>query len=145
MSQWTHFLGVVRFDSMNLNVWPKPPQVEKVALHEVNEIHRLFQSVSEPRGSEGPIDFETVLTNRGPTVVITGDLRDYGYDDLPEVVTWLNEVIFNINSFSNDKGWMIFIRDSFIRCEVESNSDMIAIQYDHDKKEFQLTKYNEIT
>jgi len=36
MSQWTHILGIIRFDSFNMNVWPEPENKHKTVLKELN-------------------------------------------------------------------------------------------------------------
>ena len=114
MSQWTHFLGVVRFDSLFLNVYPEPANKTRLAAAQVEKVHRLLQRGCVPMGSEGPIEFETVQTGRGPTVVIVGDLRDFGSDkDLQSVVDWLNQLTGEEREIG---GW---IRDAFVRCAVE--------------------------
>jgi len=141
MSQWTHFLGIVRFDSMNLNVWPEPPDKNNLGLQEVKIIHKLVQMTSEPRGSEGPIQYETILTNRGPTVVITGDLRDFGYEDLKDVVGWLNYLLKIINEYALKNKWMIFIRDAIVNCDVEYYGDKLLIELNEDCDKFILNTY----
>jgi hypothetical protein len=142
MSKWTHFLGVIRFDSFNLNVRPEPPQKDKLVSIEVNAIHKLFQSIMEPRGSEGPIQYETILTNRGPTVIITGDLRDFGYEDLNKIVEWLNDLLEIIREYFDKNKWIVFIRDAIINCDVEYHDDKLIIELDNKHEVFILNTYN---
>ena len=128
MSQWTHILGIIRFDSMAANVWPEPPQKTKVLKDEVKFIHNLFQKGDTVSGSERPIEIQTILTNRGPTVVITGDLRDFGKKDLPKIVNWANAIIKVINK--EKKKYPTLLRDAFINCNVEPNESFVIVLND---------------
>lgn len=125
MSQWTHFLGVIRFESLNLNSYPEPPEKQKIAINEVHFIHRYMQG-GEPSGSEGPLQVETILTKRGPTVVLTGDLRDFGKSDLNGVVEWVNEKIKQIAKSASQTG--LAVRDAFIDCNVEYHDKKYIIE-----------------
>ena len=131
MSNWTHILGVIRFESMNANVWPEPPNKTKVLAEEAELVHVMFHAVELPHGSEGPLSVETILTSRGPTVVLTGDLRDFGKEDLPSIVKWVNERKDTIKD--------LFVRDGFIRCEIEYGSDTFIID-DSKDDDFELRK-----
>jgi hypothetical protein len=141
MSQWTHILGVVRFDSMAKNVWPEPRNKDEIVKHEADFVHDFFQRTNIPSGSEGPIEVETVITNRGPTVLLTGDLRDFGAEDLNSIVDWLNQLKGEINkSFQNEK-MMLFIRDAVINCNVEFDNRTYIITEDEKSAKFILQAF----
>lgn len=136
MSQWTHITGIIRFEDWNANVWPAPPNKNKVLADNVEFVNEAFQRCQEPTGSEGPLQTDTILTSRGPTVIITGDLRDFGLGDVPEVVSWLNEVKNkHLESFG--------IRDCLISCDVEGHETLLMIDYDYDSG-FYLAEYKKV-
>ncbi len=128
MSQWTHVLGIIRFESMLANVRPEPYQKEKRLMDEVEKIHNHFQRGHTPSGSEGPIQIETILTNRGPTVVIAGDLRDFGTSDVDGIVSWLNDRIEHMGN----AGIATWVRDVNISCDVEYLDHFLIVLVDGD-------------
>ena len=119
MSQWTHVLGVIRYDSLTQNVWPEPMDKEETVRQEAKTIDRLFKTSPLPAGSEGPIEIKTILTNRGPTVVITGDLRDFGNEDVQEILTWITQVCNLVEITCETNKFLLFLRDGIIQCKVE--------------------------
>lgn len=142
MSQWTHVLGVVRFDSIAKNVWPEPRDKDYIVKTEADFVHDYFQRGDTPSGSEGPIEFQTTITGRGPTVVLAGDLRDFGKEDLVTIVDWLNKLRENIQkSFHNEK-LLLCLRDAFIYCDVEFDENTYLIKEDEEEKNFILVKYS---
>lgn len=131
MSQWTHITGVIRFDSILQNMWPEPFDKTNKAIEETAIVHDIFQRGKEPEGSEGPVKIDTILTNRGPTVVITGDLRSFGVDDLKDVTEWLQGRTMAVEK---DKRLpMLMVRDTNIICDVEYIG-LYLITHDHDYK-----------
>lgn len=144
MSQWTHILGVVRFDSMNKNVWPEPPNKDKLIKLEADFVDNFFQQSQIPSGSEGPIECQTVITDRGPTVLLTGDLRDFGKENLSEIVDWLNTLGKEIHKVALDQCSMLFIRDAIVHCEVEFDKATYLIKRNEDIADspFFLAKYS---
>ena len=143
MSQWTHFLGVIRYESMLSNVWPEPADKGRQEWYQVEHVHSSFQRATPiPTGSEGPISFETILTSRGPTVIITGDLRDFGEDEVQSVVDWLNEVDAIGDPHETH---ILMVRDAMIYCDVEYKHDGdLFIMYDHEARKFALRQANKI-
>ena len=125
MSIWTHVLGIIRYDSFAANMSPVAVNKDQILAAQMQQISDSYQR-SIPSGSEGPLDIQVILTNRGPTVVITGDLRDFEEADLQEIITWLNS---QPDSLGNSLETMTFIRDVNILCDVESNGEY-AIKYD---------------
>jgi len=138
MSQWTHFLGIIRFDSMSKNVWPEPRNASDTIGREADTLYRMFHYGNVPRGSEGPIEINTIVTDRGPTVIITGDLRDYGKENLVDIPPWLNEVIKDqqINS--------LLLRDAFIKCNVEYDNKLYIVEPENKTGLFELNAYDPI-
>ena len=127
MSQWTHFLGVMRFDSMALNVWPEPHNKEAITNKEADFVHRIW-SYNSPMGSEGRMEIKTQITNRGPTVLIVGDLRDFGLADLDEVLTWVNNCCRDVRKEAEAEGLIMFLRDGFVYCDVEFYKTRLIIE-----------------
>jgi len=131
MSQWTHITGVIRFDSILQNMWPEPFDKTNKAIEEVKIVHDIFQRGIEPAGSEGPIKIDTIMTNRGPTVVLTGDLRSFGVEDLKTITEWLQDRETAISKDSRLP--MLMVRDTNIICDVEFDG-LYLITHDHDYK-----------
>lgn len=80
MSQWTHVNGSIRFDCFGIG----RPMVEPDMLK------------NPPCGSEGPLTVENVVVYRRPhqafiTTSISGDLRDFGEEDVVDIIKWLTE------------------------------------------------------
>ena len=88
MSQWTHLLGIIRFDSTAYNIFPEPRGKMKLMAEIANQVHDAFQRGHRPSGSEGSFQIDTVITSRGPSVLITGDLRDFGKADLQKIAAF---------------------------------------------------------
>lgn len=145
MSQWTHILGVVRFDSMNKNVWPEPPNKEEALKAEFTFVDKCFQNSDIPNGSEGPIECQTIMTNRGPTVLLTGDLRDFGKEDLPRITEWLNALVKDMQEVALAARCLLFVRDTMVHCQVEFDETVYLISRNEDTpdKAFTLNKYSQ--
>lgn len=131
MSQWTHVIGIVRFENIEQSMSPTPPTFNPEAKRFI--VHEVFsEPASLPHGSEGPLEVQTVITKRGPSVMIIGDLRDFGVEELGEVVGWLNfclkESIKRTMSQIKLGGFPLGLRDAFIHCDVEANDDIYTIQ-----------------
>jgi len=82
MSQWTHVSGCIRIDEI----------LEYETHTIVNKIQRRFRNA--PSGSEGPIHFSVVKTGVENSlawglVYLWGDLRDFGDEDVPKILNWL--------------------------------------------------------
>lgn len=146
MSQWTHVLGVVRFDAMAQNCLPEPPNKVAILKADTEFVERLFQQDGIPAGSEGPIECQVIMTDRGPTVLLTGDLRDYGKEDLPEIVNWLNAITKQAHEDAVAQRRVVWLRDAIVWCEVEYDKTTYLIGRDRDSKEvpapFQLFKHS---
>ena len=133
MSIWTHVLGVIRFDSMALNCWPVPTNQNEILDEQLNLINVQFQS-HIPDGSEGPLDVKIFITDRGPTVTITGDLRDFGVGNIEEIFNWVANNCTSIKEKVKSMIHPMWLRDCCIKCEVEYNEDTILIEDDYDSE-----------
>ena len=118
MSIWTHVLGLVRYDSITQNVWPEPKNKGNTVAEEL-EVIRNFYSNNIPEGSEGPLQVDFFLANRGPIVVITGDLRDFAIPQVSGIVKWLNDCYAEALEYIKKHHFMLHLRDSCISCTVE--------------------------
>ena len=130
MSQWTHILGVIRFDSMGANCYPKPPEKDFILKTQASTVNAIFNS-NLPAGSEGPLEINTFLTERGPTVLITGDLRDFGKEDLREVLEWVNDCVSKAHKkYKQIKSFheLYHLRDGIVYCEVEYDDTLYLIR-----------------
>lgn len=80
-------------------------------------------------------EFEVIMTNRGPTVVLTSDLRDFGKEDLGGIVKWLE----GIGIPSEYEGLCISLRDCSIICSVEYGSDyLIKTEFDEEDQKMKF-------
>lgn len=77
MSVWTHVAGVIRVDCIR-------------CICEQPEFNKIFDACNIPMGSEGPLDFRVIENPEKDslaayTVVIFGDLRDFGSKDISKI------------------------------------------------------------
>lgn len=124
MSVWTHVNGSVRVD----NIRGMLPEIDFPAnLGKIVRWGDEDYGTIVPCGSEGSLEY-TIWKNPDKshmasyTITIFGDLRDY--DDVREVVDWLN------TSFSG-----MMIRSGIVEIDVEGRAKCIY-QYDFDRREF---------
>lgn len=93
MSVWTHVAGIIRVDTIR-GLTPTP-DFEKIF------IKSLFgdDTISNmPSGSEGSLDYRIIenpdeASIAAYTVVIFGDLRDYGADRTEDIKDWWEHVL----------------------------------------------------
>jgi hypothetical protein len=143
MSQWTHVLGVIRFEDLDRNIWPKPKKDESIKRSIL--VNKIFQK-DIPSGSEGPLDIQTFVTHRGPTVVLTGDLRDFGLLHVEEICDYLNNAVSTIEKnkklMSKEIGIPMVVRDAIVFCNVEYHKKQVIIFYDDESEQpkFKITK-----
>lgn len=128
MSQWTHFLGVIRYDSLAAVVWPVPENKTEVLIDELQLVKTVY-SVNIPEGSEGPLELNFINTNRGPTITISGDLRDFGKPELIQVLAWVSERYEIVQTLVMKQKRLLMMRDAVIRCEVESDKTTYLIEF----------------
>lgn len=113
MSQWTHVCGVVRYDDLRRAIYRARPGTFTIELPD------------PPCGSEGPL---TVVTHNGQgghesfgymtAVMIFGDLRDFGEEDVPELRKWWDRITTEL-----PKG--VGVRQGVLQVEVEGRSPII--------------------
>lgn len=137
MSQWTHIIGVIRFNYWAQNCWCSDTQGKPSCWNPESKIDFLKKAFSsqKPRGSEGPIEINVANSKRGPIVTISGDLRDFGLPELKGVISWLNKVHTRINKENavSEFDDLIMIRDYSIRCDVEYHANFHDAYLSKDK------------
>lgn len=105
MSQWTHVAGAVRYDS--LPFFPDNKQ----------RIQALIQE-NLPTGSEGPLTVTVEMTDdhslNVANVLIAGDLRDFGSEDVQGVLEWFGRIA------KPDKSHSLMVRQAVLTIEVEA-------------------------
>lgn len=93
MSVWTHVAGVIRVDAIRQI---SEQDFSKIFIKSLWGEHN--PNCNMPSGSEGSLDFR-VIENPDKdsidayTVVIFGDLRDFGAADIYVIEDWWNEVL----------------------------------------------------
>jgi hypothetical protein len=128
MSQWTHVLGIIRFDSSALNVYPVPVRKTEILKKELDLVSKIYKApIGAPTGSEGGLHLSFYISSRGPTVSVTGDLRDFGVSDIETITDWLNKCDADSDRLQKGSLHPLFLRDAFIRCEVEYHPDYFII------------------
>lgn len=111
MSQWTHVAGTVRLDSIGMilvgGLYAYKRQIMMEAIQSAFGITCDFDSPVEvwddcsvPCGSEGSLQYRIVPNSEEEThnaswgsVVIWGDLRDFGHERVGEIADWLEEAL----------------------------------------------------
>jgi len=77
MSQWTHIAGIIRVDSIGMNVGRDTEQV----------LNMMIQGLADiPTGSEGPLHYRILNQLQGNAlswgnIIFWDDLRDFGSED----------------------------------------------------------------
>jgi len=139
MSQWTHIIGAVRFDTLALSISPEIKEKEDIVDAQIELIKESFEH--SPSGSEGAVEIGVVKSKRGPIVVISGDLRDFGIEDKEGIIIWLNNSNNSLLSAAKQMtsihgiGGMFFVRDVSISVEVEYEG-IFDIIYDMEERVF---------
>lgn len=93
MSVWTHVAGVIRVDCIRCI---SEPDFNKIFIKSLWGEHN--PNCNMPSGSEGSLDFR-VIENPDKdclaayTVVVFGDLRDFGVANMPEIENWWDRVL----------------------------------------------------
>lgn len=131
MSQWTHVLGVIRYDSMAKCCYPVPWNKDEILEVEMKLVSNSYQTAIEPSGSEGGLQLGFTLTKRGPTIFVTGDLRDFGLDEIPSILKWVGDADTLVKENTTS---MLFMRDCSINLDVEGNTYKYIIDIDPNGK-----------
>lgn len=93
MSVWTHVAGVIRVDAIREIAEPDFSKIFVRCLWGEDT-----KGCNMPLGSEGSLDFK-IIENPDKsclaayTIVVFGDLRDFGVDDMPEIESWWDRVL----------------------------------------------------
>lgn len=95
MSIWTHVAGVIRVDCIRCIC--KQPDFNKIFVRELWG-ENTSGACNMPMGSEGSLDFRVIENpNKDAlaayTVVIFGDLRDFGVADIQTIEDWWGGVL----------------------------------------------------
>ena len=94
MSVWTHVAGCIRVDSFSFMT---QPDFKKIFVKELWD-EKDEGECNMPNGSEGSLDYR-IIRNPDPhamsayTIIIFGDLRDFGKEDKDEIINWWNRVL----------------------------------------------------
>jgi len=140
MSQWTHVLGVIKYDYWAQNCWSsdssrkdkKPDCYDPIG--RIKLLKKIYNK-NRPEGSEGPVQVSVINSNRGPMVIISGDLRDFGRTEVEKIVKWLNCTTRDVekeNDLGDDDN-TLSLRDYAILCRIEYYSKEVFIIHDKDK------------
>lgn len=94
MSMWTHVAGVIRVDAIR-GLLPTP-DFKKIFIKSL--WNQRNKNCNMPMGSEGSLDFRIIenpykASIAAYTVVIFGDLRDFGEENVHEIEEWWNRVL----------------------------------------------------
>ena len=169
MSQWTHVAGLIRVDSMGAAIVRTIPgdKQEKIraaikkAMGNTCDYETSitgWDQCNVPRGSEGSLQY-TVSRNSDEDdhglswgyISIWGDLRDYGTEDVEEIVKWLQkslEKLMEPEGFGEPAdmsdlekaNYMLssfMIRDAVLSVDVEY-SDTTILLWDNDKRKVRV-------
>jgi len=120
MSVWTHVAGVIRVDA--LPALGLKPDFKKIF------IKKLWDEEDEgecnmPYGSEGSLDYR-IIENKDKTslaaytVVIFGDLRDRGTEDLDNIKNWWEKTLKEFN----------MVRQAVLQILPEDSPEPIVLQ-----------------
>ena len=122
MSIWTHIAGVIRVDCIRCIC--KQPDFNKIFVRELWD-ENTSGLCNMPMGSEGSLDFR-VIENPDKdslaayTVVVFGDLRDFGVANIPEIEDWWNRVLEQCG----------MIRQAILQIQPEDGEEKILKQKD---------------
>lgn len=120
MSVWTHIAGVIRVDCIRCISKPDFNKIFVRCLWDENN-----KDCNMPMGSEGSLDFR-VIENPDKdslaayTVVVFGDLRDFGVANIPEIEDWWNKVLEQCG----------MIRQAILQIQPEDGEEKILKQKD---------------
>lgn len=127
MSQWTHVNGSIRIDG--LPIIPGADEKSMKALMgrmvKHNDPIEKWDACTVPRGSEGSLHYVLIRAGDGIvlwTVVIWGDLRDYG--NVKEIKEWFTGII---DSLQPGHGRGLFIRSAILEIEVEYREVVVLV------------------
>lgn len=122
MSVWTHVAGIIRVDC--IRCMGKKPDFNKIFVKELwdEDTNGLCNM---PMGSEGSLDFRVIENPNidalaAYTVVVFGDLRDFGVADIHIIEDWWNRVL-------EQCGW---IRQAILQIQPEDGDVKILEQKD---------------
>ena len=119
MSIWTHVAGVIRVDAIR-GLLPTP-DFDKIFIKSLWGDTNM--DCNMPMGSEGSLDYR-VIENPDKdsiaayTVVIFGDLRDVGADDIPDIKEWWEHTLTQFD----------MVRQAVLQIQPE-NGDTVILEH----------------
>lgn len=127
MSQWTHINGNFRFDHLPISSDIGIEKELKLVFGRISTFEDDWDADGIPTGSEGSIEYDIHKTPRGYDVSVWGDLRDFGDEDVREIVDWFDKIIKY--KFKTP----FFVRDALLEIGVESGKTYILRDWRDDK------------
>lgn len=136
MSIWTHVAGTIRIDhlrSLDINPIPDFDNIFKKFIYNENVNYKVDYNIQKqkwiecnmPKGSEESLDYR-VIENPDEnaicayTVVIFGDLRDFGKDNINEIKDW----------WKNTLSKFAMIRQAVLQIQPEDGETLILTEKD---------------
>lgn len=132
MSQWTHVLGAIRFDSSYRMSYPRHRRADELAEWEADHIYEILERSYAPMGSEGGIEYNITMSKRGPVVVLTADLRDFGREDVEGIFDWIRAIASQVKEWADSGNSFLLLRDVNVGIQVEFDPNIYLITDNHD-------------
>jgi len=144
MAQWTHVLGIIRYEYIAQNTWSsetkgKPDYYnpkEKIAV-----LKQMYQDM--PADLEGRLEVCTFNSERGPVVTIMGDLRHFYQEDVQIIQEWLNSIDARVKTYNEDKVYhdRLEVRDAIVLCDVEYKATILFVYKDDSFREHETRDF----
>lgn len=132
MSIWTHAAGIIRIDHLrSLDIRPTPDfdNIFKKFIYtdnlDISELRKAAEECNMPTGSEGSLDYK-VIENPNENdicayiVVIFGDLRDFGKDDVNKIKEWWKDTLSKFD----------MVRQAVLQIQPEDGETLILTEKD---------------
>ena len=136
MSIWTHVAGTIRIDhlrSLDINPTPDFDNIFKKFIYNENVNYKVDYDIQKqkwiecnmPKGSEESLDYR-VIENPDEnaicayTVVIFGDLRDFGKDNINEIKDWWKDTLSKFD----------MVRQAVLQIQPEDGETLILTEKD---------------
>lgn len=169
MSQWTHVAGIIRLDSLGYNLVMGMEAREKNRLVREAAVKAMGRTTPRdlelsdreewnrcdvPQGSEGSLQYDVIANSERDThslswgcVAIWGDLRDFGYEDVPKIKEWFQKCMDRLRKpegFKDPETMTMFekidymlasfsVREAVLSIDVEGEPREVIALFDPDK------------
>lgn len=136
MSTWTHVAGIIRIDHLrSLDIKPAPDfdNIFKKFIYDENVDYEIdydnqkqkWIECNMPKGSEESLDYRVIENpNKSSicayTVVIFGDLRDFGKDDVNKIKEWWKDILSKFD----------MVRQAILQIQPEDGETLILTEKD---------------